>query len=297
MHRHFVSRTLPIAILLIVLVGLTIPALAGGWTVITLKELPDFAVVGEPLKIEFTALQHGKTPWVYDNVMIQAEQVESSARLTVKAEGNPAAPGSYTAELNFPQPGRWSWGIQGGMFPERQPMPDLEVVGQTLASPAGTRNVTLQLAAGIAGLAVAAAVGLVLRRKQPLLAAAILASGFVLSVVAFSQASVAARAASEKLKITAEMVTAPSHAELGRRLFQAKGCVVCHVNRNAETSPEISLEVGPDLTRVTKDARYLEAWLANPSAVKPDTTMPNLQLSQSEIEALIAFLDPPAPGE
>jgi cytochrome c2 len=293
MYRYSILKTISFAILLIAVLGLTIPALAGGWTVITLHELPDHVVAGEPLKIEFTALQHGKTPWVHDNVTIQAEQPESGAKLTVKAQADPATPGRYTAELTFPQPGRWSWSIQGGMLPEQQPMPDLEVLGPAVANTAGRRSISAQLAAGIAGLAATVVFGLALRRRQPVLAVAVLILGFSLSAFAFSRAAGAARAVSEMTDVKGELDAAPSQAELGRRLFMAKGCVVCHVNGNAGSPQQASLEVGPELTQVTKDARYLEAWLANPSAVKPDTTMPNLGLSQEEIGALVAFLNPP----
>jgi cytochrome c oxidase subunit 2 len=75
----------------------------------------------------------------------------------------------------------------------------------------------------------------------------------------------------------------------GRALFQAKGCTACHLHR--EVNPGAGVAVGPDLTEVVLDPAYLRAWLLNPASIRPGTRMPNLGLSESEIEALIAFIN------
>lgn len=51
--------------------------------------------------------------------------------------------------------------------------------------------------------------------------------------------------------------------------------------------------LGPTLTRVTErmDRDLMTRWLRNPLAIKRDTRMPVFWLSDSEIEALIAYLD------
>ena len=46
----------------------------------------------------------------------------------------------------------------------------------------------------------------------------------------------------------------------------------------------------PDLTKLKIDADYLRRWLHDPKALKPATTMPNLNLTDDEIDALVAFL-------
>jgi cytochrome c oxidase subunit 2 len=84
-------------------------------------------------------------------------------------------------------------------------------------------------------------------------------------------------------------------AAQGRALFRDKGCVTCHVNLRVEGGSE-PVYVGfkaPNLTDYTNDPDFLRRWLSDPSAVRPGTDMPNLRLSQTEIENLIAFLNEP----
>ena len=92
----------------------------------------------------------------------------------------------------------------------------------------------------------------------------------------------------------------PDPAEQGRALFQAKGCATCHrhaglnIGRVAVTDT-VDLDLGqalgaPDLTHYTPDPDFVRRWLRDPSAVRPDTAMPNLRLSDDEIEGLLAFL-------
>jgi len=79
--------------------------------------------------------------------------------------------------------------------------------------------------------------------------------------------------------------------EQGEGLFVAKGCVSCHLNRRVDSRYLVfSTEIGSDLTNYPTSSKYLQLWLSNPASVKPKTEMPNLNLSQTEIGALIAFL-------
>jgi cytochrome c2 len=77
-------------------------------------------------------------------------------------------------------------------------------------------------------------------------------------------------------------------AETGKALFVAKGCSTCHYHADAPKS-ELG-DFAPDLTNINLPVDYLRRWLADPKAIKPEAYMPNLGLSPSEIEALIAFL-------
>lgn len=87
-------------------------------------------------------------------------------------------------------------------------------------------------------------------------------------------------------------VSQQSLAQQGRALFIAKGCDVCHRNDKASNPADSMLlfDDVPNLTNVKIDADYLRRWLRDPKAIKPSTQMPNLNLAEGEIEALVAFL-------
>jgi len=71
-----------------------------------------------------------------------------------------------------------------------------------------------------------------------------------------------------------------------------KGCITCHLNGRIEGSDTL-VPNGPDLTAYRNDPTFLRRWLADPALVKPGTTMPDLNLSATEIESLVAFLNEP----
>lgn len=80
----------------------------------------------------------------------------------------------------------------------------------------------------------------------------------------------------------------------GRGLFLAKGCIVCHRNDDLAAARagmiEFSFDEVPNLTTLKIDADYLRRWLHDPHALKPTTLMPNLNLSDDEVNALVAYL-------
>lgn len=77
--------------------------------------------------------------------------------------------------------------------------------------------------------------------------------------------------------------------ERGRRLFAAKGCVTCHLHRELSGSGVVA--VGAELTGRRWAPEYLQRFLADPSITGNSNRMPNLNLKQPEIAALIAFLN------
>jgi cytochrome c2 len=82
-----------------------------------------------------------------------------------------------------------------------------------------------------------------------------------------------------------------SQADLGRELFIAKGCPVCHSHAETNKNREFGIDMGPDLTNLTASPEYLRLWLKDPLAAKSTAQMPQLELSAEEIEALIAFIN------
>ncbi|MEX2375915.1 MAG: cytochrome c oxidase subunit II [Dehalococcoidia bacterium] len=84
----------------------------------------------------------------------------------------------------------------------------------------------------------------------------------------------------------------------GAQLFLQAGCVGCHV---IDGYPGAVGRVGPNLTlvgsRTTLAGGWLEnnpeelaSWLRNPPAVKPGSLMPDLDLSDDQIDRLVAYL-------
>lgn len=82
-----------------------------------------------------------------------------------------------------------------------------------------------------------------------------------------------------------------SDSERGRQLFAAKGCVNCHTHARVPGSGGV--RAGPDLTAPPLTADYLTRFLADPSigrARNREAWMPDLDLDEREIRALVAFL-------
>ncbi len=86
-------------------------------------------------------------------------------------------------------------------------------------------------------------------------------------------------------------------AEAGKAVFISKGCTGCHT---VQGIPEAQGKVGPELTHQASNPSIagvlpntqenLREFLKDPAAVKPGTVMPNMALTDREIEALTAFL-------
>lgn len=275
-----------------------IPVFAGGWAVITLDELPTEVVAGEPVNIGFTILQHGRTPLSDQHPTITANLYkEEEFVVSAKSDGKP---GHYTATLTFPREGDWRWSIQA--FTMDQPMPTLKVA----ASLAGTASepvvksepVSASLSALwiVRGLAfVTAFAGIVIAfRRRSRLAVALTVAALAVGAASFITGSAVPEVeAQSKLSSETSMDSSISQVELGEQLFVAKGCITCHVNNKVSNASEYwTIEMGAtNLTTFTASPEALRLRLKDPASVKSDTKMPNLGLKETEIEALIAFIN------
>ena len=89
-----------------------------------------------------------------------------------------------------------------------------------------------------------------------------------------------------------DQVATMAPAERGRNLFVAKGCAGCHTHQSVG---EATLaEIGPDLTSPRFQTDYLAKYLKDPSIKTPTSDnrrMPNLELKEPEIAALVAFVN------
>ena len=219
-------RKLSLSIVVALLFVLTSPALAGGWSVTTLDELPEAIVVDDPVTIGFVVRQHGVRIVEGLEPVITASHADSSEHLEVTAVED--TPGHYQAELVFPVEGMWNWSVSA--FGPEQPLPPLTVLAERVAS---------------------------------------------------TKADSADEGQSDEEALI----------ERGAALFVGKGCVVCHRHSAIAVAPWASINAGPNLSDFSADADYLSAWLADPSAVRDSAVMPDLDLTDAEIEALVAFLN------
>ena len=289
-----------IAIILTLLLAFAtvLPVFAGGWAVITLDELPTEVVAGEPITIGFTVLQHGITPMTDLEPTVTA-RLSGGKPLTFFAtpEGKP---GYYTATLTFPEAGNWEWSIQA--FTMDQKMPVFSVASSSNATitqpvvktePAAMGISPLliigivAIATGFAGLVVA------LRHKSRftlgLTVVCLLVGMASLIAASASPVEVEAQSSSESPNISAI-----SQVDLGEQLFVAKGCVTCHVNTKVTNSRDyltVGYENATNLSNFSAHPDVLRMRLKDPTSVKSDTKMPNLDLTEVEIEALVAFIN------
>ena len=96
---------------------------------------------------------------------------------------------------------------------------------------------------------------------------------------------------------------ADSAAAAGEEIFLAGACTQCHNIAGVNPLDVATVEIyGPDLTHfadrnvfagatLDNTPENLARWLANPPLIKPGSYMPNLNLTQSDIDALIAYLE------
>ncbi len=105
------------------------------------------------------------------------------------------------------------------------------------------------------------------------------------------------RAWIESQKLPAAVPAAGSKAAEGKRIFETGACIGCHTIAGTNAQGRI----GPDLTHFASRSTFagamfesndenLRLWLHDPPGVKPGAKMPNLGLSDAEVENLIAYL-------
>ncbi|MCC6500911.1 MAG: c-type cytochrome [Anaerolineales bacterium] len=268
---------------------LAIPVFAGGWAVITLDELPSTVIAGEPVQIGFTVRQHGKTPLVGIDATVTIQTGFDKLTFIAKEEG---LPGHYVAELNFPTEGEWIWEIDA--FGYEQPMPNLRVTGAVTTAAnlpvAKTEALPTSPVVPLASLTMGALALIFAWRTKS-------RGVFVLAALCLTVGigSLFVESAVPAVEAKRQAIADPfvSQVELGQRLFVAKGCITCHANTNVpDWHAYRTIEMGaPNLSNFSASPEILRIRLKDPALAKSDTQMPNLGLSDTEIEALIAFIN------
>jgi cytochrome c2 len=83
------------------------------------------------------------------------------------------------------------------------------------------------------------------------------------------------------LNLTKQVEVSPA---TGAALVEKYECRKCHFIKGE------GVYYAPNLDKSAYSDEALYGWLANPRAMRPNTAMPNLHLSDSEIQAIIAYL-------
>jgi hypothetical protein len=122
MNRRSVRFMFP----LVAVFALVTAAYAGGWAIITVNYLPDYAVAGQPLTVTFSVRQHGKT--LLSELHPRMEVTDPDRHTTKVAAMRTAAPGEYSARLTFPEPGDWRITIVSGFNTSTTTLPIMKVV-------------------------------------------------------------------------------------------------------------------------------------------------------------------------
>ena len=124
------KRSLQLGALALVL----FPALAaypGGWAVVTVQELPDYAVAGQPIDVTYIVRQHGveRLDGLRGSVEAQAGRLSARSE-TVVGQGR----GTYRTTITLPQPGDWTITIHSGFGNSRVTLLPITAMAQGTAS-------------------------------------------------------------------------------------------------------------------------------------------------------------------
>jgi cytochrome c oxidase subunit 2 len=90
----------------------------------------------------------------------------------------------------------------------------------------------------------------------------------------------------------------PASGGTGLQAFTKDGCANCHAIRGTTAKSQ----VGPDLTHVASrqtlaagtipnDASHMREWLRDPQDIKPGSKMPQVPLSQADLDKLVAYME------
>ncbi|MBI5567466.1 MAG: c-type cytochrome [Chloroflexi bacterium] len=212
-----------------------------------------------------------------------------------------AAPGNAPVAVSVPEPAAAPATMPESASEPAAPPANAPSPATTTVAVAPATN-TVPLAAGVAGVIVAIGALAFWLRTRARLALVVVAAAGLIGAIGFATAgtSVAQPVAVDQSASVVQpaavdknaSVPAPDQVAVGRALFSDKGCAMCHAH------PAVKTEYGPfwigdeppELTSGKLSAEYLKQWLTDPAKLKPETVMPNLQLSDNEIGALIAFL-------
>jgi cytochrome c2 len=263
---------------------------AGGWATVTLDTVPMQTHAGEPLSLGFTVRQHGVSPLNTVKPYLSAENRDNGD--TLRNDARQEGPvGHFVVEVIFPSAGTWDWKIVPDPFPAIpegfEPLvvlPAAAPSGSAAPSPDSISPSLWRLAAvaGLAAVGLALALrGGVFRHRWGVVLGTLVLAAAALAMV-FGPSAISGAADSAGMSAAADPI-------YGRAVFIGKGCAACHQHSRVSLSVPGPV-IGPNLTLYQGEESFLRSWLQDPQAARPGTRMPDPNLKDAEVEALITFL-------
>jgi mono/diheme cytochrome c family protein len=120
------SRFVLPALLLLPLIGAY-----GGWASVSVQDLPDYVVAGQPVTLTYTVRQHGHSRLNGLHGRLEAR----SGRLEASSAATGAGEGRYTATLTVPSAGDWTITIYSGFGNNRVTLLPLRAVAPGAPAP------------------------------------------------------------------------------------------------------------------------------------------------------------------
>jgi hypothetical protein len=107
-----------------------IPVLAftfGGWAVVTVDDLPEYAMTGQPVNLSYTVRQHGMSMMsgLSGSVMASSEGSRDTVRVLSRAFGS-----TYRASVILPHGGEWTFRISTGFGTNSSTLLPIRAVAQ-----------------------------------------------------------------------------------------------------------------------------------------------------------------------
>jgi cytochrome c551/c552 len=104
----------------------------GGWAVVTVDDLPDYVVVGQPVRLSFVVRQHGMTPLAGLQPSVEAKL--GNANVSVTATPDTGA-GRYVTKLKLSRPGDWMVTIHSGFRGSDMTLPPIRTLSASTSAP------------------------------------------------------------------------------------------------------------------------------------------------------------------
>lgn len=149
-----------VVVVVLILASFALPAFAGGWATTTVDSMPDIKA-GETARIEFTILQHGKTPrhmltWDGKEVFLTPIVTATQGDTSLEFEAQPAKEvGHWFVDVTLPKAGEWDWSI------DPQPLGGATELEPLTVQPAPAASLTMGSITAVPLLVVVILIGLV----------------------------------------------------------------------------------------------------------------------------------------